>query len=216
MARLAPIEKVPNMPGNRLKAMVLALGLFPAALAANTDNHAVTVIISSILVLNLDATNYLFDFGNTSLTGTETVTVGGTPYTKASQAAYLTFLDTASSFQDFAPTSVAGTGGQDYGTVTVITNRAQWTAKIDSISGTLTLGNGRVKVFAEKVSGKGASWTGVPTTIAPNTTLFNAGSGGQGKSVYRLYYLFTMDPNDDIPLSGLNEQITINLLLTSP
>jgi hypothetical protein len=146
------------------------------------------------------------------------VTVGGTPYTKASWAAYENFLNTATGTQDFAPTSLTGTGGADYGTVTVLTNRAQWTVKIDSISGSLTLGNSRVKVFAEKASGKGASWTTTPTpiTAASPLTLFNAGSGGQGRSVYKLYYLFTMDINDDIPLSGINQSITVNLLLTSP
>jgi hypothetical protein len=196
--------------------MALLTGL---SLAATADDHTVTVRIPSVLQLTLDATNYLFDFGDASASGT--VTVGGTPYTKASQAAYLTFLDTATGTQDFAPTSIRDAAENDlgdYGTVTVRTNRAQWTVKISSISGTLTLGNGRVKVFAEKVSGKGASWTTVPTpiTAASPLTLFNAGSGGQGRSVYRLYYLFTMDINDDIPLSGINQQITVNLLLTSP
>jgi len=200
------------------KLVALTALLASLSLAATVDDHTVTVNIPSVLQLTLDATDYLFDFADTSLTGTETVTVGGTPYTKASQAAYLTFLDTATSTQDFAPTSLTGTGGADYGTVTVLTNRAQWTVKISSISGTLTLGNGRVKVFAEKVSGKGASWTTTPTpiTAASPLTLFSAGSNGQGKSTYKLYYLFTMDINDDIPLSGINEQITVNLLLTSP
>jgi hypothetical protein len=200
------------------KLVTLMALLASLSLAQTTDSHTVTVNIPSVLQLTLDATDYLFNFADTGLTGTETVTVGGTPYTKASQAAYYAFLDTASSTQDFAPTSLTGTGGADYGTVTVRTNRAQWTVKIDSISGTLTLGNGRVKVFAEKVSGKGASWTTTPTpiTAASPLTLFNAGSGGQGRSVYKLYYLFTMDINDDIPLSGINEQITIYLLLTSP
>jgi hypothetical protein len=103
--------------------------------------------------------------------------------------------------------------------VIVRTNRAQWTVKISSISGSLTLGNGRVKVFAEKVSGKGTSSTSTPTSItaASPLTLFSASSNGQGRSVYKLYYLFTMDINDDIPLSGINnQQITVNLLLTSP
>ena len=200
------------------KLVALMALLASLSLAQTADSHTVTVNIPSVLQLTLDATDYLFNFGDTSLTGTETVTVGGTPYTKASQAAYYAFLDTASGAQDFAPTSLTGTGGADYGTVTVRTNRAQWTVKIDSISGSLTLGNGRVKVFAEKVSGKGASWTTTPTpiTAASPLTLFNAGSGGQGRSVYRLYYLFTMDINDDIPLAGINEQITVNLFLTSP
>ncbi len=196
-----------------LALMALGLGL---ALAQTTDSHTVTVQIPSVLQLTLDATDYLFNFGDTSLSGTETVTVGGTPYTKASYNAYLTFLDGSASTQDFAPTSVAGTGGADYGTVTVRTNRAQWTVKIDTATGFTTLSPGRVKVFAEKVSGKGGSWTAVPTTVAANTTLFNAGGGGQGKSVYKLYYLFTADINDDIPVGGLNEVMTVNLLLTTP
>jgi len=91
--------------------------------------------------------------------------------------------------------------------------------KIQSIgTPALTLGNDRVKVFAERVSGKGASWTTNPTSItaASPLTLFNAGSGGQGKSVYKLYYLFEMNVNDDIPTAGLNESIQITLVLTAP
>jgi hypothetical protein len=202
------------------KLVTLMALLASLSLAQTADDHTVTVNIPSVLRLTLDATDYLFNFADTSLSGTETVTVGGTPYTKASWAAYENFLNTATGTQDFAPTALTGTGGNDYGTVTVLTNRAQWTVKISSITGTISLpgGNGRVKVFAEKVSGKGASWTTTPTpiTAASPLTLFNAGSGGQGRSVYKLYYLFTMDINDDIPLSGINEQITIYLLLTSP
>ena len=198
------------------KLVALMALLASLSLAQTADSHTVTVNIPSVLQLTLDATDYLFNFADTSLTGTETVSVGGTPYTKASQAAYYAFLDTATSTQDFAPTSLTGTGGADYGTVTVRTNRAQWTVKIDSISGSLTLGNNRVKVFAEKVSGKGASWTTTPTPITAPLTLFNAGSGGQGKSVYRLYYLFEMRVNDPIPTGGLNESIQITLVLTAP
>jgi len=201
------------------KLVALMALLASLSLAQSTDDHRITVKIPSILQLTLDATDYFFNFTDTSLDGSETVTVNSTAYTKASLAAYDTFIDTATGTQDFAPTSVAGTGGADYGTITVRTNRAQWTVKIDSISGTLTLGNNRVKVFAERVgSSKGASWTSTPTPITASSplTLFNAGSGGQGKSVYKLYYLFTMDINDDIPLSGIDEYITINLVLTSP
>jgi hypothetical protein len=204
--------------------MALLASLSLAQTPTDADSHTVTVRIPSFLQLTLDATDYLFDFTDTSLDGTETVTVGDTDYTKASQAAYLTFLNTASGIQDFAPTSLTGTGGADYGTVTVFTNRAQWTVKINSISGSLSFSgslgsnNDRVKVFAEKVSGKGASWTTVPTpiTAASPLILFNAGSGGQGRSVYKLYYLLTMNINDNIPLSGVSQQITVNLLLTSP
>jgi len=205
--------------------MALLAGL---ALAQTTDpwedNHTVTVKIPSILQLTLDATDYLFDFTDTTLTGSETVTVNSTAYTKASLAAYTTFIDTATGPETFAPTSVAGTGGVDYGTITVRTNRAQWTVKIDSISGSLSFDGtnnhtNRVKVFAERVgSSKGASWTTTPTPITASSplTLFNAGSGGQGKSIYKLYYLLEMNISDDIPLSGINQSITINLLLTSP
>ncbi len=189
------------------RKLVTLMALLASLSLAQTANHNVTVNIPSVLQLTLDATDYLFDFDDASASGT--VTIGGTPYTKASQAAYYAFLDTASGTQDFAPTSLTGTGGYDYGTVTVRTNRAQWTVKISSITGTLTLGNGRVKVFAEKVSGKGTSSTSTPTSItaASPLTLFGASSNGQGRSVYKLYYLFTMDINDDIPLAGIdNEQ----------
>jgi hypothetical protein len=199
------------------KLVVLTALLASLSLAQDSARHTVTVNIPSVLQLELNATDYLFDFDDTSLTGTETVTVDGTSYTKASKRAYLTFLNTASGTQDFAPTSIADTGGDNYGTVTVLTNHAQWTVKIESIDdGPLTFGDDRVKVFAEWVSGKGASWTRGPTSITAPLTLFNADSGGQGRSVYKLYYLFTMDIDDGIPPSGINEFITINLLLTSP
>ena len=199
--------------------MALLASLSLAQTPPYADSHTVTVNIPSVLQLSLDASDYLFDFTDPTLTGSETVTVNSVAYTKASRAAYDTFIDTATGTQDFAPTSIKDAANPDYGTVIVRTNRAQWTVKIDSISGSLTLGNGRVKVFAEKVSGKGASWTTTPTpiTAASPLTLFNASSNGQGKSTYKLYYLFTMDINDDIPLSGIdNQSITINLLLTSP
>lgn len=191
--------------------MALLAGL---ALAQTTDSHTITVKIPSVLSLALDATNYTFDFMDTTLTGSETVSVGGTPYTKASLAAYTPFIENASGTQDFASTAVAG-ASNDYGTMTILTNRAQWSVS-PSVSGTLSLGNGRVKVFAEKVSGKGGSWTTIPTPITSVNTLISAGSGGQGKSVYKLYYLFTMDINDDIPAGGINDQITITYTLTSP
>jgi len=192
---------------------------------SDSDSHRVTVRIPSILSLELDATDYLFDFTDTNPTGSETVTVNSTTYTKASWRAYYNFVETATGPQTFAPTSVAGTGGVDYGTITVRTNRAQWTVNlsIDSSSSLSFDGannhNNRVKVFAERVgSSKGASWTGTPTPITDSSplTLFNAGSGGQGKSEYKLYYLLEMDISDDIPLSGISQYITINLLLTSP
>ncbi|MDM7324216.1 MAG: hypothetical protein P3W93_004340 [Thermus sp.] len=199
----------------KLVALMTLLAGLALAQAQNQASHTVTVQIPSILTLQLDASDYLFNFGEGNLQGTETVSVAGTPYTKASKAAYDNFIDAALGTQDFAPTSVAGAGGNDYGTMTIRSNRAAWTVT-PSVSGTLTLGNGRVKVFAEKVSGKGGSWTTVPTPITAVSTLISAPSGGQGKSVYKLYYLFTMDINDDIPLSSINEQISITYTLTSP
>lgn len=198
-----------------LMALMLMAGL---ALAQTKASHTVKVTIPSILSLQLNATNFVFDFNKPSLTGRETVTVGSTSYTKASKAAYDTFIDTAAGTQDFAPTSVEGAGGADYGTMTIRSNRAQWTVSVNSISGTLgaPLSNSRVKVFAEKVSGKGGSWTTVPTPITSVSTLISAGAGGQGKSVYKLYYLLTLDINDDIPLAGYDQQITISYTLTSP
>ncbi len=200
----------------RLLALMALLGT--GALAQTTDSHTVTVAIPSVLTLDLNATDYLFDFTNTSLTGSETVTVASTPYTKASRAAYDLFLDTATGTQTFAPTNVAGAGGNDYGTLTVRSNRAQWTVAIQSVSGTLSspLDNSRVLVYTEKVSGKGSSGTTTPTPLNTASTLASASAGGQGKSVYKLYYLLTLDINDDIPLGGYSGTITVNLQLTSP
>ncbi len=103
------------MLGNRLKAMAMALvlGLFPAALLPTPDNHAVTANIPSILVLNLDATNYLLLTSATPPSPERRAVTGGTPYTKASQAAYIDLPRTPrAAFQDFAPTSVTGRAGR--------------------------------------------------------------------------------------------------------
>jgi hypothetical protein len=202
--------------------MALLAGLALAqTMHSTTGSHTVTVNIPSVLQLTLDAEDYLFDFNNTSVSGTVTINVDDETsytYTKASWDAYENFLRTATGTQDFAPTALRGTGGNDYGTVTVLTNRAWWTVKINSISGTIPLpdGNDRVKVLVVREGGKGASWVTDPTSITAPLTLFNAGGGGQGRSVYRLYYLFTMNISDDIPPSGINQSITIHLLLTSP
>lgn len=196
--------------------MALLAGL---ALAQTTDSHTVSVNIPAVLRLDIDATDFLFDFNNGTLMGTESVNVGGTGYTKASLASYLAFLEAGTANQTFAPTSVSGAGGNDYATATVLTNRGAWTVSL-SVSGTLPapLDNGRVSVFAEKVSGKGASWTSVPTPVTASNplTLFNAGSGGQGKSVYRIHYLLRLEAIDDIPDTGLNGSITISYTLTAP
>lgn len=199
------------------KSVALMALLAGLALAQTTDNHTVTVNIPSILSLQIDATDVLFDFGDTSLSGTETVSVGGTPYTKASLAAYNTFIDVGTGTQTFAPTSLTG-ATNDWLTATVRTNRAQWTVSISSITGMLPapLSNSRLQVFAEKVSGKGSSWTAVPTTLSAPLTLFSAGGNGQGKSVYKLYYLLQLDINDDIPTSGYSGSITVSYTLTSP
>ncbi|WP_234553239.1 hypothetical protein [Thermus caliditerrae] len=195
--------------------MALLAGL---ALAQTTDSHTVSVTIPSILSLEIDASDFIFDFSNGSLTGNEKVTVNGNDYTKASFAAYNAFIDTATGTQTFAPTSVTGAGSNDYATATVRTNRAQWTVSISSIGGSLAgpLSNSRVSVFAEKDSGKGTSQTSALTTLSAPLTLFKADAGGQGRSVYKIYYLLQMDINDDIPLTGYNSQITINYTLTSP
>ncbi|WP_105318556.1 hypothetical protein [Thermus tenuipuniceus] len=197
------------------KLVALMVFLAGLGLAQTTDSHTITVNIPSILSLQIDATDFLFDFSSNA---TGTVTVNGTPYTKASSTAYDTFIDNATGSETFAPSSVAGAGGNDFATAVVRTNRGQWTVNISSIGGTLPapLDNTRVKVFAEKVSGKGASWTNVLTTLGAPMTLFNAGSGGQGRSVYRIYYLLEMNISDDIPSGGYNYQITINYTLTSP
>jgi len=193
---------------------LVVLGLASLGLAQTTDNHTVTVQIPSVLTLSLDATDYLFDF--TTGTGTDTVTVGSGSYPRATLANYDIFLDTAGSAQDFAPTSVAGVGANDYGTLTVRSNRASWEVNL-SVSGTLgtPLDNSRVKVYAEKVSGKGGSWTSSPTPVTAVTTLISSYGGGQGKSVYKVYYLVTLDPADDIQ-SDYYGQITVSYTLTSP
>jgi hypothetical protein len=198
------------------RKLVTLMALLASLSLAQTVSPRVTVNIPATLRLTVDATEYRFDFADNSLSGTETVTVGSNSYTKASQAAYYAFLDTASGNQDFAPTSLTGTGGADYGTVTIRSNLARWLLKIQSISGSLTLGNDRVKVFAQKVSGRGDSQTNTPTPIGAGLELAKASSNGRGTSTYKLYFLFTMDINDNIPDTGINnQQITVDLLLTS-
>jgi len=195
--------------------LLVVLGLASLGLAQTTDDHTVTVNIPSILTLSLDATDYLFDFADTTATGT--VTVGAGSYPRAGMTNYDAFLDTATSPQDFAPTSVAGTGGNDYGTLVVRTNRASWEVTLSISPGSFLpapLDNGRVKVYAEKVSGKGGSWTPSPTPVTSVTTLISSYGGGQGRSEYRIYYLLTLDPADDIPTSGYYGQITVNYTLT--
>ena len=186
------------------------------SLAQSTDNHDVTVNIPQVLKLTLDATDYVFNFASTA---SGTVSVNSVNYPRASLTAYETFLAGSATTQDFAPSAVTGGTGDAYGTLEIITNQSAWTVKIQSIGDgddSLTLGNDRVKVFAEKASGKGTSQTSAPTPIAANLALAQATSAGQGKSVYRLYYLFEMNINDNIPDAGLNESIAITLVLTAP
>jgi hypothetical protein len=192
------------------KLVALMALLASLSLAQSTDTHNVTVNIPQVLKLTLDATDYVFDFAS-SASGT----VLG--YPRASLSAYQTFLEGSSSTQLFAPSAVTDGTADEYGTLEIVTNQSAWTVKIQSIeTSALTLGNDRVKVFAEKASGKGSSQTSAPTSIATNLALAKATSGGQGKSTYKLYYLFEMNVNDDIPTSGLNESITITLVLTAP
>ena len=194
--------------------MALLAGLSLAQSTDNTDNHNVTVNIPQVLKLTLDATNYVFNFGSSA---SGTVTVGSTAYPRASLINYQAFLAGSVNPQEFAPSAVVGGTADEYGTLEIVTNQAAWTVMIQSI-GTppLTLGNSRVKVFAAYGSGNGTSQTNAPTSIAANLALAKATSDGRGKSVYRLYYFFEMNVNDDIPATGLNESIAITLVLTAP
>jgi hypothetical protein len=199
------------------KLVALMALLASLSLAQTTDSHNVTVNIPQFLKLTLDATDYVFNFGSNA---SGTVSVNSVNYPKASLTAYEAFLAGSATTPDFAPSTVTGGTGNEYGTLEIVTNQSAWTVKIQSI-GTptfpaLTLGNDRVKVFAEKVSGKGSSQTSTPTSIAANLALAKATSSGQGKSTYKLYYLFEMNVNDDIPTTGLNESIQITLVLTAP
>ena len=196
------------------KLVALMALLASLSLAQTTKQHTVTVNIPQFLKLTLDATGYVFNFGsNTS----GTVSVNSANYPKASSSAYEAFLAGSATTPLFAPSTVPGGTNDEYGTLEIVTNQSAWTVEIQSIgTPALTLGNDRVKVFAEKVSGKGSSQTSTPTPIAANLALAKATSGGQGKSTYKLYYLFEMNVNDDIPTTGLNESIQITLALTAP
>jgi len=200
--------------------MALLAGL---ALAQTTDptrdEHTVTVNIPPILRLSLDATQYLFDFTVGDVD--DPVQNNSLGFPKASQAAYGAFLDDESkTTQLFAPTSIAGTSN-DYGTLRINTNQAQWVVKIDTITGGLAtpLANDRLKVHAVKDTGKGLSLTGSPgnKNLAANTAIIEATSNGQGRSVYKLYYLLEMNINDAFPSgSDYSSTITVELLLTTP
>ena len=119
----------------RFIGLLVLLGLAGLGLA-QTASHTVTVYIPSVLSVSLDATDFLFNFGSSA---TGSVTVGGTPYPKAGYSAYTAFLDSGDPSQVFAPTYVSlppsGTG--DYATLTVRSNRAQWTVSVNAGSGSL-------------------------------------------------------------------------------
>jgi hypothetical protein len=174
------------------------------------------VKVPPVLRLLLDATEYLFDF----TVGTS-VANNSLGFPKATKAAYEAFLDDESkTTQLFAPTSIAGTSN-DYGTLRINTNQAQWVVKIDTITGNLAtpLSNNRLKVHAVKDTGNGSSLTGGPGSmaLAANTAIVEATSNGQGRSVYKLYYLLEMNINDAFPNGpDYSSTITVKLLLTTP
>ncbi|MER3451867.1 MAG: hypothetical protein C4300_07545, partial [Thermus sp.] len=85
------------------KGITLVLALFGLALV-QAASHTVTVNVPSVLSVSLDATDFLFDFGSNA---TGSVTVGGTPYSRAGQSAYNAFLDANTSSQVFAPSRVS-------------------------------------------------------------------------------------------------------------
>jgi hypothetical protein len=201
------------------KLVVLMALLAGLALAQTTDptrdEHTVTVNIPPILRLSLDATQYLFDF----TVGTS-VANNSLGFPKATKAAYGAFLDDESkTTQLFAPTSIAETSN-DYGTLRINTNQAQWVVKIEEITGNLDtpLANNRLKVHAVKDTGKGSSLTGSPgdKNLADGTNIIQATGDGQGRSVYKLYYLLEMNINDAFPNTNYSSTITVKLLLTTP
>jgi hypothetical protein len=177
------------------------------------------VKVPPVLRLSLDATEYLFDF--TVGDSDDPVEYNSLNFPKATKAAYGVFLDDESKTEQlFAPTSIAGTSN-DYGTLRINTNQAQWVVKIDTITGSLAtpLSNNRLKVHAVKDTGGGSSLTVGPGSkdLAADTAIIEATSNGQGRSVYKLYYLLEMNINDAFPSgSDYSSTITVELLLTTP
>jgi hypothetical protein len=205
--------------------MALLASLSLAQTPPNTYSHNITVKVPPVLRLSLDATEYLFDF-------TVGTSLANNPlgFPKATKAAYEAFFDDES--QDkliFAPTSITFANpsiSNDYGTLQINTNQAQWVVKIDTITGSLAtpLSNNRLKVHAVKDTGGGSSLTSIPgltgtpggTDLAAGTDIIQATSNGQGRSVYKLYYLLEMNINDAFPSgSNYSSTITVNLLLTT-
>jgi hypothetical protein len=200
--------------------MALLASLSLAQTPPNTDSHDITVKVPPVLRLSLDATEYLFDF----TVGTS-VANNSLGFPKATKAAYEAFLDDASKTEQlFAPTSITFDNtsiSNDYGTLRINTNQAQWVVKINTITGNLAtpLSNNRLKVHAVQDAGKGSSLTGGPgdTDLAAGTDIIQATSNGQGRSVYKLYYLLEMNINDAFPSgSDYSSTITVELLLTTP
>lgn len=193
---------------------VLAFSALLSGLAL-AQSHTVTVKVPPVLTLSLDASDFLFDF---TASGTGSLTVGQNTYPQATNPNYLTFLDTATT-QLFAPTSVAGAGSNLFGTLSVRTNQAAWTVKVNAITGTLSapLANNRVNVFLVQTGGPTVSTlVGTPTPIAPNLTLAQITAGGAGKSTFKLYYLLQMNAADAFPTTTYNGQITVSYLATAP
>lgn len=206
------------------RTLALIAVLAGLTLAQTTVSHDVTVKVPNFLRLTLDATDYLFDFTDTLASGS--LTFGANTYPVAGQANYQTFLENANGLQDFAPTQVAGSSGplsNRYGTLTVVANRSAWKVQL-SYAGPLTspLNPDRVKVALEKESDTGSNLSfSSPSTPTPITALggllINATGGGTGKSVFRLYYLLTMDVNDDFQLTAdATSSLQLTLTLTNP
>ena len=80
------------------------------------------------------------------------------------------------------------------------------------------LDNTRIKVYAEKISGKGSSLTPTPTSLplTGNLPIIQATASGQGKSQYKVYNLLELQLSDDIPLSGYNSTVTLTYTIASP
>lgn len=204
---------------NRSIGALAFLGLVGLGFAQT--QHTVTVNVPSVLQVSIDAQNVLFDFSSSPQS--QALTVGGTAYPRASYNNYVAFLDANAPSQVFAPTlvSLGGSSTADWVTLTVRSNRAQWTASVAPASGSALaapLDNTRIQVYAEKLSGAGTSQTSTPTPL-PSTggvPLAKSTSGGQGKSVYKVYHLLQMNLSDDIPLSGYTGTVTLVYTVVSP
>jgi len=199
------------------RSTIVLLALAGSALA---QQHTVSVNIPSVLSVSIDATNVLFDFSASP--ATSSLTVGGTSYPRAALDNYTAFLDSGAASRVFAATNVSlGAGSADWVTLTVRSNRAQWTVSVAPATGSALaapLSNSRVRVYSEKITGAGASQTATPTAL-PATgglPLAQATTAGQGKSRYKVYHLLEMNLSDDIPLSGYSSSVTLVYTIASP